>query len=261
MSQSPIVFLHGGPGFNSRAEEAVLGLPINQKGCKAIFWNEPLVPNPSFSSSLADVQNCLADAVKRFGPVHLVAHSFALQWALRMANERPEWIAKMTLISPVTNLNSLYRNVMAIALADLEKTDVESANALRANLANSKTFFDHPMQDGFRQVEKDQALLMNYFFDQSALAKFVEVWVKNGLKPNAELFFGVLSELKNMPALEPMRSAISTQIIWGKHDRVSKRESQFPQAKKLIPHANLIEFENSAHYPHLEEVERFISLL
>ena len=35
------VFLHGGPGFNSFAEQAILGPIFHSYGREIVFWNEP----------------------------------------------------------------------------------------------------------------------------------------------------------------------------------------------------------------------------
>jgi pimeloyl-ACP methyl ester carboxylesterase len=261
MSRPTIIFLHGGPGFNSRAEETVLGARFSRNSQKAIFWNEPWEKTPSFSSQLSSIQSCVENEAVKTGPVHLIAHSFATHATLRIANHSPELISEMTLVTPTPDLNGVYRAVISIAISDFEKTDAKIHEELKSLLMESQSFFDSAMIKAFELVANDPMLFLNYFNNRSALDAFLDIWTKEKLRPNADSFFPVLNEIKSLPALEPLRFSIPVKMVFGRHDRVCRVAEQAPAMKRLVPHAELIEFEMSAHFPHLEEVERFFTLL
>jgi pimeloyl-ACP methyl ester carboxylesterase len=244
---------------------------LAKRGRRAVFWNEPRSVSPNWAKTKSHAFTHLLESVYRLmksvaeaeGPVHLIAHSFAAQTALRLARTHPHLIERMTLVAPTLDLNHLFKTVMFLAAQDFEKTDAERCLALREFSAETTTFFDPPMQRGLALVAQDPALLLNYFANQEALRSFIDIWVQQSLTVDGESALCVLNELSFMPSLietcEPIDAPI--RMIWGTRDRVCVANHQMPLMEKITRKVELVTLHDSAHYPHLEEMERFLEAL
>lgn len=71
-----IVFLNGGPGFNSEAERKILTPYFDSKGHEAFFWNEPSQLRPQAGTQLQGMllkmpHKMQAHSLKRFAMINM----------------------------------------------------------------------------------------------------------------------------------------------------------------------------------------------
>src|SRR5262245_376586 len=106
------VFLHGGPGFNSFAEQAMLGWLFQVAGQTIVFWNEPSRLRPegepfeaerAFERWLASAERSVLSAAES-GPVHVITHSASVHAGLEISRRHPSRVASLVLVAPAADL-------------------------------------------------------------------------------------------------------------------------------------------------------------
>jgi pimeloyl-ACP methyl ester carboxylesterase len=122
-----LVFLHGGPGFNSFAEQVMLG-PLFRAAChEIVFWHEPSKNRPqgdafdeadAFECWLASAERCVVTAA-RSAPVHLIAHSMGMHAAAEIVRRHPGCVTSLVIIAPAADAFITFKNVLRLAYEDL----------------------------------------------------------------------------------------------------------------------------------------------
>lgn len=269
---SPILYLHGGPGMSSIAENQLFQPFLLNNRIDAIFWNEPSKSRPSgdlftpehaFSNWMNSARKKAVEVFQEKGPLHLVAHSFAAIPSLLIAREHPQMISQLTWIAPAFSLYFSFKTILQLCHSDFQKTDPESAKALQLCINNSKKFFDGPMQEGLLLASKNAFLFTHYWQQTSAMIQFFECLKESGSIMDFESFFSVCLDLSQKLDSIDLESPLDcpTQLVLGKNDLIIDNQNIIQIVSKLAPQTKISIFENSKHYPHLEEIEQFFKVL
>jgi pimeloyl-ACP methyl ester carboxylesterase len=266
MSNNKFIFFHGGPGFNSRGEERLLAPAFRQKSWEILFWNQipPSNKDRAFTELLNQVHGTIETQVQKTGPVRAIAHSFAAHPLLRLAARHPEYFLDLTLIGPTLDLFDLCKNILGLASKDFHALKESGREKeVQQALRETQRLFDPAMRAGFKHVVEDSLLLGHYFSNQKVCESFVQVWADLGLSIDEISFFSVMDELAAMTDYKDGLTEIRvpTRVLWTLRDPVVLRANQEPVMKKIAPHAKAHVFEESGHYPHLEQTDLFMKLL
>jgi pimeloyl-ACP methyl ester carboxylesterase len=255
---SVCIFIHGGPGFNSFAEERILGPRFQEHGQKAIFWNEPHASQTQYQDWRDSIEAVVRQAENC--PVHIISHSFSIYPLMDLLVSQKITCEKLSLIAPAFDLNQAYRNVLKIAIQDFQKNESPRADELKKLLSESAHLYDPAMRAGFGVAAHDPELFFHYWTNVDARAEFFDEWMKRGVQIDPSYVDRVLSGISGRNAL-PAGSVLldlPVKVAYGKNDPLIQVQSQ-PDPAIYFKSFQKKTFAESAHFPHLEEPDLFLS--
>ncbi|HLE12420.1 MAG: hypothetical protein A2504_01420 [Bdellovibrionales bacterium RIFOXYD12_FULL_39_22] len=248
-----IVYLHGGPGRNSNAEEQLLknkiSSALNLDQSNIFFWHEPSVNRGYKHSSLSPYEAWFDSAKNSITHKNtiLIAHSFAAIAALSLCQELSSSIKKLILIAPAIDIFHVDKMIFSL-VANIKNSDF---------LKNARSDFFN--LDAFLQVADYPHLERHYWANKLAMEQY---WSINSSSPQWQFdvtsFIGVRQTLN---VQLPSNINTPTMAIYGAHDEVVNFHHQNNLIKKIASNYKSVIFANSAHFPSLEESDHFIHTL
>ena len=196
------VFLHGGPGFNGMAEQAILGPIFESLGHETTFWNEPsslrprgepFVADGAFERWLASAEQCVVGSAGS-GPVHVMAHSFTVQGCMEIARRHAPHVSTLVMIAPAADPFGTYRNVLKLAREDLHDTKPDIAAAIGDSLEHTRAVLDKAMHAGMLNVLQDERLFTHYWANPGQMQASMTAREGPEGQFDVDSFFAVLSD-------------------------------------------------------------------
>ncbi|ATB28638.1 alpha/beta fold hydrolase [Melittangium boletus] len=253
--QAPVLFLHGGPGYNSYSFARLMGarleksrrmVYLDQRGCGRS--ERPWDGNYGMDAQLADLEALRETlGVERWV---LMGHSLGATLALEYATRHPKRVAGVVYVSGLSDsaasfatwkkeLERQYPGRLAMTELPGEHSDYERVmRALRGLDA----------QDFFNQLQ---------FHDTTYLRMQEAVDAESGLRNTGELSRAMFAtELPGYRFAAAERVRTPVLVIGGRHDASIGVDSLVALARAL-PGATFLEYERSGHFPYLEEADRF----
>jgi proline iminopeptidase len=254
-ARAPVLFLHGGPGYNSYSFARLMGprleksrrmVYLDQRGCGRS--ERPWEGGYSLDVLVADLEALRQElGVERWV---LLGHSFGGTLALEYAVRYPQHVAGVVFVSGFSDasasfstwkreLERLYPGRLAETANPEDTSDYDQVmRALRG--VDARTFFQS------LQFRNAVYLQMQEAVDE-----------ESGLRNTGELSRALFSnELPAYRFTTPERLTAPVLVVGGRYDHTIGLESMQALAKAL-PRATLLEYEQSGHFPYLEEAERF----
>lgn len=258
---APVVFLHGGPGYNSysfsvfegvRIEPQLRMVYLDQRGCGRSErpWNKEY--------SIALLVNDIESLRQKLGVprLSLIGHSFGGALALEYAARYPQHVEKIVLVDGFSDGPAS----IAVWYERVQSFNPEGFAAAKAK---------HSSGTGDRcAVAKDNLALVNeisgqtffnslQFVDQSYREKQDRLDAASGLKNTGEQSNALFSNgLACYTFLQYEKVTAPVLVIGGRFDGAIGLDPMRAMAANL-PHATFLEYEHSAHFPYLEESDRF----
>jgi proline iminopeptidase len=268
VTSRPILFLHGGPGFNSFSEKALLGPLLSEKGFAAQFWNEPSKLRPegdafsethAFSNWLSSVERALKSYRSANQSLHLIGHSYSALAIVRLLDRYTDIISEVTLISPALNIYDTYKNVAGVGLSLFKESDEKKAQLIENELNSSRRFFDPALVNSMLGAASHPDLFTKYWENEEVMRLAQQASLAPEAQFDVDSFLAVNMDLAQTLG-QPERLAFSgkVRVIFGKHDPVIKIEQQRPFLAKTFENFETISFAHSGHHPHLEETQKFM---
>lgn len=266
----PIVIVHGGPGGNHYVFERTIGPKLEefatiiyyeQRGCGRS--SAPSYPTAYSIPLLIDDLEQLRKAL-HIPTFHLLGYSFGGQLCLEYALAYPNRVATLLLQAPSTgNYEDMYRMQLAaferIATGEI-KEKIQHIQELPLPLKEKYdmiwTVIDTETVDRF--------LFQNIGYAQRNRA----LWEESGLQNTGLMAKALFRSRLPIPLKERVSSlTVPALFLVGKHDR-NTGVFMSEQLATRIQNASMKIFENSAHFPDIEEteayaneVQRFLQLL
>ena len=251
----PILCIHGGPGMSSgyffpdpdvwgpglralAAEHRVVA--YDQRGCGGS--GVPDVEQPlALSRHVDDVESVRA-ALGLERPI-VLAHSFGSVLAILFALQHPEGVSRLILLggAPTRGFMAGYRQAVA--------TELPSDVQRRLAEIQSGEIDDEAMRERFR-------LALPLYFHRT-LSEAERDSLLSGLRFSGAMNRAVAAGLEQYdltPALPHVRAP--SLVIYGTSDRVVQPAYQLEFRGRLLT-ARFVEFQESGHFPFLEEPEPF----
>jgi len=247
----PVVFLHGGPGYNShsfaelagrRLEPHAMMIYLDQRGCGRS--ERPWDGDYALDTLVADLEALRRElGVTRWV---LLGHSFGGTLALEYAARFPDQVAGLILVGAFSDAASTY--------AEWERELADRFPELADGTGGSA--YDRVTH---ALAERDAAAFFGelQFVDARHRERQDAVDARSGLRNTGELaraMFGGPLRTYAFTAFDQIRAP--ALVIAGRHDRSIGLASQRALAERL-PKARWSELAESAHFPYLEEPDRF----
>jgi proline iminopeptidase len=256
----PLLFLHGGPGYNSYSFEAQAGRALERE-LTMIYLDQrgsgrserPWTGAYSVPIMVEDIEALR----KQLGvpKLALVGHSFGGALALEYAAAYPQHVAKLVLVSAASDIPA----ACAARVAFLERryaADLAKARAAAAERKESPDdcfFAFNSAPDEIRDRVNDETM----FPDMKKVEEQRAVDAKSGLRNTGELG-GALwnSGFLSYRFSRFQRVTMPVLVLAGAEDHAIGLPAQRALQKQL-PKAKLAEYAGAGHFPYLDAPRRF----
>lgn len=265
------VFLHGGPGFNSFAEQAMLGSLFHSARHEIVCWHEPSRIRPygdvfdegnAFECWLASAEAFVL-AAARSAPVHLIAHSMSIHAAVEIVRRHPGCVRSLVLVAAAADAFVTFKNVLRLAHEDLIDTQPDIASAIAESLRRTRAVLDEPMRQGLLNVLRDDRIFTHYWTNRSQMDTSMAARARPDAQFDPDSFFGVLAQFgQRCGTLLPAGPvAIPALVLFGTHDRITSIDEQRGSIDALIRHARIEVVDGCSHYVHLDRPQHFVDIV
>lgn len=256
--KTPLVILHGGPGF---PHDYLLSLEELAKERKVIFYDQLGCGNSDRPSDpkLWKIERFveeLATLIKelQLKKFHLYGHSWGTMLAVDYFLSRPEGIKSIMLASPIIKIS-----LWAKAWADY-KENLPSAVLETLKFYEEQNWYDAPeylmaVNEFYKRHVcrlDPQPLHMNEAASKMGTESYLTMW-----GPNEFTCTGNLKDYDRIKEVQNLQ--LPVLITCGQYDGADPKSCRYYQ--KIIPRSKLKIFAKSAHMPHWEEKEEYLKAL
>ncbi|MFN2475489.1 MAG: alpha/beta hydrolase [Chthoniobacterales bacterium] len=270
-----ILFLHGGPGVpempfeyvNALLEQHFIVVEWDQRGAGKSFDAKIAPESMRFDQLVSDARELVELLRARFGQaqIFLAAHSSGTVVGARLVAAAPQLFRAYVGISQVADMQQsemfLYNLALRAAQTSSNREAQEELREIgpppfadRRELQISQKWVNHFQPDALGAISSQRAKLM-FLSPDSTLFDFVRL--VRGVKFSFEHLWRELFAVdlfKELPRLE-----VPVYFVEGRHDRVVTGEvaAKYFDGLDAPRGKQLIWFENSGHWPQLDEPAKF----
>jgi pimeloyl-ACP methyl ester carboxylesterase len=261
-----VLFFHSGPGLNSNPERQLLTNIFKQEGFDLTCWNEPsaLRPGPFFAEGANAFEQYLSSAEDFLltaydgKPLVIMGHSFGAQAACYLANKHLEKLKHIVLLSSNLSVKSTDLNTFNAVASDYEKCGDPRAEELRQIISTYTGDFDDLTQRGFALVSENPGLFNLYWHNKTVMPNFLSLYIPPEYTLDVAGYFNVR---KTWFEPAPERTQVPVTAIYGTHDAIVNNHDEQRLVDKYFTQPEIVEFDHSAHFPHIEETGRLLEIL
>ncbi len=270
-----IIFLHGGPGYNSANFEATTAQKLADKGFFVIVYDrrgEGRSLNPNAKFTFNETFEDLNAIYQKYNlkTATLIGHSFGGVIATLFTEKHPTKVQSIVLVGAPVSLQATFKTILSKSrsiyftkkdyvnlnyISMLEKMDTTS-------IQYSSYCFGHAMQNGFytpkTPTEEAKTIYSNFKAD-SLMAKYASKMsyeAPQGFWENER--YTTIDLTKNLKALQNQN--IPIYGMYGKEDGLYA-ESQVTELQNLIGSNHLKYFDNCSHNVFMDQQAQFIEAL
>ena len=268
----PIIFLHGGPGYNAVVFEATTAQRLADAGYFIIVYDRrgegrSTLPNPqyTFTQTFSDLDS-LYNAY-HLTRVTLMGHSFGGIVATEYAKKYPQKINTLVLVSAPVALQATFKNIIARSAAIYEaKKDTANLKYIAmfkdmdtTSLMYGSYAFMHAMQNGFYTPKNptDEAKAIYATFRKDSLAKYgsqMTQMAPMGFWKNEH--YTTMDLTADLQALK--KDGMKIYALYGKDDGLYSPE-QVAHTAAIIGKENLKYFDDCSHNIFADQQTLFIN--
>lgn len=258
---TPVLFLHGGPGYNSHSFATLAG-PALERGLRMIYLDQrgsgrserPWTRQYALDTLVADLEALRAHL--GVPQLALVGHSFGGTLALEYAARHPERVARMVLVAPASDIAA----ACAARVARLETAHPAALARARADTAGRGGTPRDACDLAFNTLSGAEHARFNdavMFPDSLVARRMADVDSASGLRNTGELsqaLFG--GGLLGYRFAGHARVTMPVLVVTGGHDAAIGMPAQEALARTL-PAVRLSVYERAGHFVYLDEPARF----
>lgn len=260
-----ILFFHGGPGLNAQPERQMLTQIFKNNGFELLCWDEPSSQRPTgrnceskdaFSEYLGTAEYFLQMHHERT-PLLIIGHSIGAQVVTFLAKKYPDKIKHIITIA--SNFCSYKSDLNTIRLMadDFDSLKDDRSAELTNILAKLTKDFDINTETGFKLAIQNPAFFNHYWHNKDKMANFLSYYTGE----YALDLPGYIAVRKSWMELPMGKSPVPISAIYGKHEAIVSNDDEIAALYNHYSSPRVYEFTQSAHYPHIEETEKFMYLL
>lgn len=270
----PLIFLHGGPGYNCANFEGTTAAELANKGFFVIVYDrrgEGRSPDQQAKYTFKETFDDLNDIYKKYTikKAVLIGHSFGGIVATLYASQFPENIRSIFLVGAPVSLQESYKNIIIRSkeIYRLKKDSVNNAyidlleNMDSSSLEYSAYCLGHAMQNNFYSPKKSTEEKKNIYskFSKDSLAKVATKMTYEA--PQAfwkNEHYTTLDLSKTIEELLKKKTKIFG--LYGKDDGLYSLQ-QAENLQKLLGKSNFEYIDNCSHNVFIDQQTIFISKL
>jgi proline iminopeptidase len=269
----PVIFLHGGPGYNSAVFEATTAQPLADKGFYVIVFDrrgEGRSKDPNAQFTFQETFDDLKAVYQKYGLTKctLIGHSFGGVVATLFAEKNPENVQSIVLVGAPVSLQETFKTIIAASKTIYQaKHDSVNLNYIsmlenmdKRSIEYSSYCFMHAMANGFYSPKnpteeakaiysrfKTDTLLTKYAFQMSYQAP--QGFWKNEKYTTIEL----TSDLKSL-----IDKHVNVFGLYGKDDGLYSAD-QVKSLQNLLGENNVKYFDRCSHSVFVDQQSQFIA--
>ncbi len=269
---TPIIFLHGGPGYNCAAFEFTAAQKLSEQNYFVIVYDrrgEGRSEDANAKHSFAEAVNDVKSIQEHFGlgKVNLIGHSFGGMLAVKFAEKYPELTQIIILVGAPIYLQESFKHIIQKSkLIYEEKSDNNNLRYVAmlekmdtTTMQYASYCFMHAMQNGFYspKVPTEDAKEIYKLFSLNPTLKLYSsnmtqyppaTFAKNDNYTNINLKDNISNLIKN-----------DTKIygIYGKEDGLYSA-IQVEELQSILGEKNLVYYENCSHNSFVDQQKMFI---
>ncbi|NDK56360.1 alpha/beta fold hydrolase [Pontibacter sp. BT213] len=256
---TPLVIVHGGPGGNNYTFERTAG-PELEKAATIVYYEQrgcgrsdaPQDPTDYAMQTLISDLDALRDSLGT-EKISLLGYSFGAELSLRYAIAHPTHTEKLILSSPaeLSPANMLVQIQGFYAIGDsslrsgIEKV-LKDTTTLQVKYGNVWNLANTAIVDKFLFVSQEKARLNRQLWQESKLKN-------TGLMAKVYIQHNKADLVQKANGLQT-----PTLLISGIYDKNGGLHTGLA-LKQVLPNSSLNLYHNSAHFPDIEEPQRFAS--
>ena len=266
-SSTPIVVIHGGPGgfvynfertIGPKLEAFATVIYYEQRGC-----GRSASPPDSNAYSIPILVSDLEMLRQKLGFNKIIPLGFsfggelALEYTLAYPNNVEKLIVQAPSLGRGERIGSFFNERMACAQLYGFKTVAHGEIAKRIQeILKTQVSSEGRLEKVWEAV--DTETVDRFLFHNAEVAKLNrKLWQKSGLVNTGKMFKALAKQPRGMPLIDRIHLIpVPTLVIIGLFDRNVGLESCRDVAT-LIPKAHLAVFEHSAHFPDMEETDKY----
>ena len=256
----PVVIIHGGPGGNNYTFERTIG-PLLEKFAAIIYYEQrgsgrSEAPEDKEAYSIpiltSDLAN-LCDELKLDRIIPL-GFSFGGELALEYALTYPTSVEKIVVHAPTAMCDN--NRILYVQLYGFEQVAKGAIKRQIENIIKSDKTIEEKNAKIWEIV--DTETVDRLLFRNTELAKKNrKLWEESGLTNSGLMLKALLKQKNEIPLMERVsRIKVPTLIMTGLYDRNVGIDLSRDFASK-IPNSKFVIFEKSAHFPDIEEPEKY----
>jgi len=270
----PIIFLHGGPGFNCANFESTTAKRLSENGFFVIVYDRrgegrSIDTNAKFT--FKETFNDLDEIYKKYkiSKASLIGHSFGGIVAILFAEKHPEKINSVFLVGAPVSLQEIFRTILR-STKEIYKTKNDTASLRdisyleKMDTTTAEYFsscFGHAMKNRFYSTKNPGEEMKNIY-----KAFWKDTLIKHSFKMTEEAPAGFLKNenytsidlTKNLITLISKKSKVYG--IYGKDDGLYSNE-QVTKLKKIIGNDNLKYLDNCSHNVFIDQQTLFVDAI
>jgi proline iminopeptidase len=274
-NQPALIFLHGGPGYNSANFEGTTAKTLADAGFFVVLYDRrgegrsaDIEASYTFEQSITDLKAIYSQF--NLKQATLLGHSFGGMLAIKFTEAHPEKVKSLVLIGAPLSLQASFKHIIKKSKAIYEaKSDAANLKYIgmlevidTTTIAYSSYCFSHAMQNGFYspKIPTPQAVsLYTKLKNDSALAKAagsMGYQAPQGFWKNES--YTTLDLRANLKALKDKGQAIYG--FYGQEDSLYS-ETQINELKSIIGAENMRYLDNCSHNVFIDQQAEFIKQL
>lgn len=263
-----LVFIHGGPGFNSEPDRHLLKPYLESLGHRVYLWDEPSAFRPEGYPFIAEkaYDNYMSSSEEFFKKVcqeeisltnsckvELIAHSFGAHVAVHLAKTFPTSIQAIKLFSPGLNIADAEKNILNIGLKGLmQENKLEVAGQLQQLLPQLVEKFDETKMKAFVLATQYTALLQNYWSNFDLMGQYFS-YLTNAYQIDMQSYVAVRSTMPNVSKKLKNKITVPTEAYFGKSDPVINSRHELLYLNRYFSKLKTHYFSATKHYSYLEK--------
>jgi len=270
----PILYLHGGPGYNSTSFEVTTAQTLAEEGFFVIVYDRrgegrsgQLKAAYTFEETIEDI--AIIYKTYNLEKATLVGHSFGGIVATFFAEKYPAKVKELLLLSAPMDLQATFQTIIdSTKLIYQHKQDSVNLKYIamlkvmdKHSLEYSSYCFMHAMANGFYTPQNPTiaALVLYKKYNQSELAKYAQQMsfvAPKGFWENEQ--YTSINLQENVKAL--IKNGLKVIGIYGQEDGLFSK-AQIDATAKIIGVEQLYYLENCSHNPYIDQQIQFVEIL
>lgn len=270
----PIVFLHGGPGYNAASFEASTAEVLAQEGYFVIVYDRRgegrsngKTAAYTFEQTTHDLDSIITSY--KFEKVTLIGHSFGGMVATKFAEAHPEKVEEIIFVGAPVNLQKSFKHIISsckkIYLEKGDSTNFKYAEMLEkmdtTSLMYASYCFMHAMSNGFyspknpsessiQLMQSIQTSPLKIYFSKMDQVSPMGFWKNEG--------YTTLDLTSNIEKL--CQNGLKIIGIYGREDGLYS-ESQINDLQGLIGTENVFYLDNCSHSVFMDQQDEFLKII